>query len=172
MNITTLDEILLDISSLKHGQPMELSTLINLRHKLTTNIDYNLYNGGNKEEGRKALEVRGVLDNLVFNSSSEDLIDENSDGLTHLKNAITLEILAEQMQILEGVIKNAKKKGMKNELINLLADPDKFSRFIPSHQEIIKAGATGFALLANRRINKVRIEIGKSAQRIQRQSFS
>ena len=154
MSVTSLDEITSTFESLRN-KALQVSTLIDLRHKLTANIGFNLYGGGDKSEGRQALAVRNALDATIFSTTDADLVDPSKGGLEQLKHAINLENLSEKMQILEGVARNAKVIGMKAELVNLLTDGDRFDRFIPAHQKQIKAGATGFAFLANWRINKV-----------------
>lgn len=154
MSVTSLDEITNSFESLRN-KAMEVGTLIDLRHKLTANIQFNLYGGGDKGEGRKALAVRNALDETIFGTTDADLVDPSKGGIEQLKRAISLENLSEKMQILEGVARNAKAIGMKAELVNLLTDGDRFDRFSAAHQIQIKAGATGFSFLANWRINKV-----------------
>jgi hypothetical protein len=156
MNPINLDDILANFETWR-GKPLPLGELIETRHKLTANIEFNLYCGGSKEEGRKALSVRNSLDELIFKARPSDLIDGKSDGLDHLKRAITVENLAERLQILEEVSKNAKgsAKKLKEELINVLVDRDRFERFFPEQQSNIKAAAIGSSFLAFRRLNKI-----------------
>ena len=166
MSTARLDDIISDLESLRNNN-QELNKIINLRHKLTANIEYNLYSdGGNKPEGRIVLTIRNALDESLFNLVASDMIDGDSSALEYIKKAITLETLSERMRILEGVTKDAQLTSMKTELINLLTDTDRFSRFIPTHQKLIKEGATGLAFLANWRINKVIDALQQEAKKI------
>ena len=156
MTVTPIADILVEIQNMR-DQEGSLSKFINLRHKLTENIEFNLYGGGFKDEGRKAFFARNALDETIFTATSADMVGGDAGGLDHMKRAIALETLAEKMQILEGISRSAKGrgKGMKSEMINLLTDPDRFERFIPSHQNIIESAASGSALLACWRFTKI-----------------
>ncbi len=147
MTNTTLNDIISDLEVLRHNQ--DLNKIIDLRHKLTANIEYNLYGCGDKLEGRRALVIRNTLDESLFNLIASDMVGSDSSALEYMRRAITLETLSERIRILENVARNAQVIGMKTELINLLTDADRFIRFIPAHQKLIKDGATGLAFLAN-----------------------
>jgi hypothetical protein len=156
MTVTPIGDILAEIQSMRH-QKISLSKFIDLRHKLTENIEFNLYGDGSKDEGRKVLAVRDALDKTIVMATSADVVGGDARGLDHMKQAIVLETLAERMQILEGISRSAKGTaiGMKSEMINLLIDPDRIQKFIPSHQNIIKSAASGSVLLARWRFNKI-----------------
>lgn len=166
MTVTSLNDITADFQSLRN-KATELSTFIDIRHKLTANIEFNLYGGGDKEEGRQALAIRNTLDETLFGASAADMVGGDKGGLDHMKQAITLENLSEKMQILEGVARKAKATSMKAALIDLLTDADRYTRFIPEHQKLIKAGAAGLPFLANWRINKVIDAIQRDAREAQ-----
>ena len=69
MTVTPIADILVEIQNMR-DQEGSLSKFINLRHKLTENIEFNLSGGGFKDEGRKALVDRNALDETIFTATS------------------------------------------------------------------------------------------------------
>ena len=56
---------------------------------------------------------------------------------------------------------------VKRAVIDMLTDADKFERFTPDHQEIMKAAAYGPRFLAARRFNEILRDIQRQAQAVQ-----
>jgi hypothetical protein len=56
---------------------------------------------------------------------------------------------------------------MKLEMIGILTDADRFERFTPDHQGIMKAAATGLAFLSVWRFNKLMKAIQLQAKAVQ-----
>lgn len=154
MNLIPLEEISIDIQSLKN-QSSEISQWIDIRHKLTANIQFNLYGAGDKEEGRKALKLRNVLDESIFRITPKDMMRGDMAGVPAMIRAINLENLSEKMALLEGIVREAKITSTKQELVSFIMDPDKLERFSHAHQQLLKDGATGLKFFANRKLNKV-----------------
>ena len=154
MQVFSVDELLHGFE--KTFGDWQVSEMTDLRRKLTANIDYNLYGNGIRDEGRKALSVRDSLDKAIFESSEAD-IKGDFLAIEYFRHGIALETLAEQMQILEGVISRAKetRKTIKSGAVAILSDPDRLLRFSPKHQTLIRDAATGMAFLAQWRLNKV-----------------
>lgn len=162
MHTNSLDNILEEIKDLK-GKEAHISQFINLRHKLTENIVLNLFDKKNLDEGRSALSIRDKLDETIFNTTAEDMVDGDMGGIPHMQRAILLENLSERMKIIEDVQKDAKSFGSKVALMTLLSDVDRLDRLIPIHKALVELGAKGFPLLAKRRINKIAKELRKEA---------
>ena len=163
MTVTPLNDIISDIQNLLNKE-MEIGMVVELRHKLTNSVRFNLYGDGDKDDGRKALAIRNSLDETLFNASASDVVGGDRSGLDHLKRAITLENLSEKMRLIEEAKQYAIVAGMKAALTNLVMDVDKLDRFSPEHQEVIKKGATGLSLLSNQRINRVVNSIQREVQ--------
>ncbi|MBI1348649.1 hypothetical protein GC163_20445 [bacterium] len=156
MTVVPLEDIITELTNVREGG-MTISVLANLRHKLTANIKVNLYGGGTKTEGRRALAMRNRLDENIYTITAADTVDGNVEGIEHLKRAIALENLAEQLDILIDMSRKANKtgKGMKSEMIDILSDSDRFGRFVPAHQKLMKDAAAGMSIFAHWKFNKL-----------------
>ena len=163
-----LNTIIAHVKNLK-DKPLPIARLIEIRHMLTANIGFNLYGAGSKEDGRAALKVRDTLDEMVFNAGPTDLLDGNTEGLRTLKKAIKLETLSERSEILENVAKAAGGTGkkLKQEVMKVITDPDRYERFIPDHQNLLQETATGWTFLAFQKFNKIMRSIQDQALAIQ-----
>lgn len=161
-----LQEIVAEFEELRN-KPVKIGNMIQLRHSLTANISYNLYGSGDREEGRKALNVRNLFDQHILNASAEDMVDGNLGGLNEFKKGLTLENLAEQLEILEDIEKHAQASGLKNALVALIMDPDKMMRFNQGQRELLKKGATGLPFFAKGRFQKVMRSIQNEAMQSQ-----
>jgi hypothetical protein len=164
----SLDQLLAEAEALR-DKPWPLGEMIRYRHKLTSNIEFNLYGGGTKEEGRRALAVRNSLDEMISGATASDMIDGDLGGLEHLRKGIAMENIAEKLQILEDLSVSAKQPGMnmKRAMTNILTDADRFQRFAPDHQAIIKAAASGSRFLAERRFKRILTAIQQQAEALQ-----
>jgi hypothetical protein len=147
-----VDEIITDVE-LMRNQAWPLSKLVEIRHKLTDSIDYNLYGSGSKEEGSKALSLRNCLDEAIH--KVRETVEGDTDAIEHFKLAIALEKCAEKLQILERIAKSAKgsRKAIKHHMADILRDTDRLQRFLPKQQNTIKLIACGTALLSAYRFN-------------------
>ena len=90
-----------DIGSMRN-KALPLRKVIRTRPELTANIESNSHSDGAKDEGRKALAVRKLLDEIIFGATASDLVDGDLGGLDHVRRAIVMETIAERLQILEG----------------------------------------------------------------------
>ena len=90
MSPVSLEQIIAEAQS-RRGKAWSLEGLIRYRHKLTANVEFNLYGGGTKEEGRRALAVRNLLDEMIFGATASDMVDCDLGGLEHLKKGIAME---------------------------------------------------------------------------------
>jgi hypothetical protein len=164
----SLKQIMADVESMRN-KAWSLREVIQTRHKLTANIEFNLYGGGMKEEGRKALAVRSSLDEIITGATASDMVGGDLRGLDDLRKAIAMENLAEKLKIMEDISTRSKKSGisMKSEMLNILTDADRFERFTPDHQGIMKAAASGSVFLAVWRFNKLMTAIQLQAKAVQ-----
>lgn len=169
MKPVSLERIVAEAQSMR-DKPWPLKGLIQYRHKLTANVEFNLYGGGTREEGRRALAIRNLLDEMIFGVTAHDMVDGDLGGLEHFKKGIALENIAEQLKILEDLSANSKRRGMnmKRAMVDMLTDADRFERFTPDHREIMRAAASGPRFLAARRFNKILRDIQRQAQAVGR----
>ena len=144
-----------------------ISRLIDTRHKLTALIKQNLYGRGSKDEGRAALIARNKLDEFVFDATDEHFTRGNSADLAPLKRAIILETYTELLDLLSDYRTRFGRggKATKQGMLAILSDPDVFGRFDPDHQGKIQAIVTGSSLLANRRLDRLDLQIRTAAGR-------
>ena len=170
MATPTIEEITADIQAWG-GKGLELSTVAATRHKLTAMINSHLFENTNKDDGRKAVQIRNALDSSIFNMGAEAIGEGSVEGLYALQRAIQLENLSERMSIMEGMSRRANRTGpgMKREMLDLLGDPDRFQHFIPAHQQIFRSGAAGMAFLAHWRFNKIMDSIQQEAAKLSAQ---
>jgi hypothetical protein len=128
-----------------------------------------LYGGGTKEEGRRALAARNSLDEILLGINASDMVNDDLGVLESVKKGIAMENLAEKMQILEDLSASSKQPGMsmKRAMVNILTDADSLNRFTPDHQAIMKAAASGFGFLAERRFKKIVTAIQQQVQAVQ-----
>lgn len=144
-----------------------ISRLINSRHELTALIKQNLYGKGSKDEGRAALMVRNRLDEFVFNATDNSFSRGKSADLVPLKQAIIIETYLELLGILKDYRARFGRggKATRQGMLAIVSDPDVFGRFTPDYQGKIQAIATGSSLLANRRFDRLDVQIRTEAGR-------
>jgi hypothetical protein len=144
-----------------------ISRLIDIRHELTALIKQNLYGKGSKDEGRAALLARNKLDEFVFNATDDIFTRGNSADLVPLKRAIMLETYTELLNILGDYRARFGRggKATRQGMLAIVSDPDVFGRFYPDHQGKIQAIVTGSSLLANRRFDRLNLQIRTQAGR-------
>jgi hypothetical protein len=142
MSPVSLERIMAEAQSMR-GKAWPLEGLIQYRHKLTANVEFNLYGGGAREEGRRALAVRNSLDEMIFGVTPSGMVDGDLGGLEHLRKGIAMENIAEKLEILEDLSASSKRRGMnmKRAMADILTDADRFERFTPYHREIMRAAA-------------------------------
>jgi hypothetical protein len=92
-----LEEFIDEIGSFNDPAGVPLNRLIDIRHKLTALVTLELYSGGDKAEGRRALKARQHLDEFFFHTEPTG----DPKAVVHLRNAIINETLAEQLEFLE-----------------------------------------------------------------------
>jgi hypothetical protein len=156
-NIRTQD-ILHEMGSFNDLAGVPSGRMIDIRHKLTALITLELYGGGDKIEGRKALMVRQNLDEFFFHT--EPTGDPNA--VVHLRSAIINETLAEQLEFLEYARDiGGSGKGIKAEMLKLIEDPDRFDRFNDSDKAAIRQIACGMWLFAKARLERLRDTVGR-----------
>jgi hypothetical protein len=92
--VTPLRGIIAEWRNLGNECPdgVPVGRLIDIRHKLTANIKFNLYRGGDRNEGRSALEARYELDDFLFNAEQTPNIG---------KKAVTIDTFLELLEILD-----------------------------------------------------------------------
>ena len=78
--VSSLEQIAAEAEA-SRGKAMHLGEAIQYRHKLTANIKFNLYGGGTKEEGRRALAARNSLDEIIFGLTASDMVNDDLGGL-------------------------------------------------------------------------------------------
>jgi hypothetical protein len=144
-----------------------ISRLIDTRHELTALIKQNLYGKGSKNEGRAALIARDKLDEFVFNATDDIFTRGKSAELAPLKRAIIIETHGELLDILSDYRARFGRggKATKQGMLAIVSDPDVFGRFNPDHQGKIQAMAIGSSLLANRRCDRLDVQIRTEAGR-------
>jgi hypothetical protein len=149
------------------SEGVHISRLIDTRHEFTALIKQNLYGKGSKDEGRAALIARNKLDEFVFDLTDNELAKGNSADLAPLKRAIILETYTELLDILSDYRARFGRggKATKQGMLAIISDPDVFGRFNPDDQGKIQAIATGSSLLANRRFDRLGLQIRTEAGR-------
>lgn len=144
-----------------------ISRLIDARHELTALIKRNLYGKGSKDEGRAALIARNRLDEFVFDATDDKFARGKAADLAPLKKAIIIETHLELLGILKDYRARFGRggKSTKQGMLAIISDPDAFGRFPPDLQGKIQAIATGSSLLANRRFDRLDVQIRTEAGR-------
>src|SRR5208337_3474949 len=101
MTVISLRKILAELENLSELSGVHVSRLIQIRHKTTANIKFNLYGGGDRNEGRAALQARDSLDDFIFKAEQTDLVRGQIKETNVLKRAIILETFGELLEILD-----------------------------------------------------------------------
>ena len=156
MIVTPLQEIMAEWVNLGVGaDSVPDSRLIDIRHKLTANIKFNLYGGGDRKEGRGALQARNSFDNFIFKAKQTDLVRGQIEETIVLKRAIILETFTELLEILDRGREagGGTRKGIKAEMKKLMDDPDRFDRFNDEDKAAIREMASGLAIFAKIRFD-------------------
>jgi hypothetical protein len=144
-----------DPACVANGVP--LGRIADIRRKLTALITWELYSGGDKAEGRKALMMRTELDKFLFNFAPTG----DSGPITYTRRAIVAEHLAEQLEFLEYAdAMGGSRKGIKVEMLKLMEDPDRFERFNDEDKAVIRQIAYGSWLFAKARLDRLRKTVG------------
>jgi hypothetical protein len=126
-----------------------LSRYVNVRHKLTANVKFNLYGGGDTNEGRVALVARRGFDDFIVKATPDFLVGGRIEDLAVLKRAIILETFGELLDLLNGAREAGRGtgKGIKAEMQKLMNDADRFDRFNDKDKASIRRMARGLAIL-------------------------
>jgi hypothetical protein len=154
--VTPLQEIMTEWVNLGVGaDSVHISRLVDLRHKLTANIKFNLYGGGDRNEGLGALQARNSLDDFILKAKQTDLVRGEIEQTNVLKTAVILETFTELLEILDRGREagGGTRKGIKAEMKKLMDDPDRFDRFNDEDKAAIREIARGLAIFAKIRFD-------------------
>jgi hypothetical protein len=154
--VTPLREIMAELMNLGAECPdgIPAGRLIDIRHKLTANIKFNLYRGGDRNEGRDALAARYKLDDFLFKEQTPNV------G----KKAIILDTFLELLEILDHARDIGRtRKGIKAEMQKLVDDPDRFDRFHDRDKAAIREMARGLAIFIKIRFDHLHKSVRRQA---------
>jgi hypothetical protein len=154
--IVPLNDIARALGTLSNQVSVSGADLVEIRHKLTANINHNLYGDGDREEGRAALTTRATLDEFLYNVKPLDP-PQWQNVTESTRRAIILSTFVELLGILERAREagHGTRKGIKREMKKLLHDPDRVDRFHDRDKIMIRQIADGFAILAKRRFDRL-----------------
>jgi len=170
MTVISLRKILAELENLSELSGVHVSRLIQIRHKTTANIKFNLYGGGDRNEGRAALQARDSLDDFIFKAEQTDLVRGQIKETNVLKRAIILETFGELLEILDRgrELGGGTRKGIKAEIKKLMHDPDRLNRFNDNDKAAIREIASGLAIFAKSRFDRLHVALRRRARQFMR----
>jgi hypothetical protein len=165
--VTPLQEIMAEwVEWVNLGEPITPSRLVDSRSKLTANIKFNLYRGGDRDEGRDALIARNGLDDFIFKATQEDLVQGRIEMTDPGKRAIIIETYLELVDLLDHArITGGTRRGIKAEMQKLINDPDRFDRFNDDDKAAIREMARGLAIFVKIRFDRLHESLRRRAGR-------
>jgi hypothetical protein len=143
-----------EMTSLGEGSGgVHVSRFVDIRHRLTAIIKFNLYGAGDRDEGRAALLARDRLDDFIFHARQSNLVGGRIEETDVLKRAIILETFGELLDILDHAhdAGGGTSKGVRAEMQKLRDDPDRFDRFNDVDKAAIQEMACGLAIFVKSR---------------------
>jgi hypothetical protein len=144
-----------------HPNGIPVADLADIRHMLTASIRHNLYGIGDRNEGRDALRARTSLDQWFFKGKENLAEGSSGDGLVPLYRAIILETFCALVELLDNARKagGGTRRGIKAQMLELIADPDRIGRFNDADQAKIREIADGLAVFAKVRFDRLHVAI-------------
>jgi hypothetical protein len=155
--MTPLNSVIDKLNRFGNGSaPVPVGDLIDIRHELTANITHNLYGDGDRNEGRAALAVRARVDEIFFHVKPLNTAGWQ-DAMELGRRTVILVTFVELIEILDRAREAGRgtRKGIKAEMGKLRNDPDRLDRFHDRDKAAIRQMATGLAILAKMRFDRL-----------------